>query len=151
MAFLERIQKELTEAIKAREELRTSVLRMVKAALKNKQVELMRPLEDAEVLQVLATLVKQRRESVELFKRGGRMDLAEKEIKEIGIIQSYLPAEPTEAELAAAIEGALAETGASSVKQMGAVIRAARARLQGKTVDGKVLSERVRARLAGLN
>ena len=151
MAFLERIQKDLTEAMKTREQLRTSVLRMVKTALKNKEVEKLRPLEDAEVLQVLLTLVKQRRESVELFTRGGRMDLAEKETKEIGIIETYLPAAPSEAELAEAIEAAVAETSANSLKQMGAVIKAARARLQGKPVDGKLLSERVREQLAGMS
>ncbi len=126
MAFIERIQKDLTQAMKMKDELRLSVLRMVKTALKNKEIEKIRPLEDAEALQVLQTLVKQRRESVEQFTQGGRKDLADKETKEIAIIESYLPA-----------------------KQMGAVIKAARARLEGKTVDGKVLSDRVRERLGG--
>ncbi len=147
MNFIERIQKDLTEAMKTKEELRLSVLRMVKTALKNKQVEKMRPLEDAEALQVLQTLVKQRRESIEQFTRGGRTDLADKETREIAIIESYLPAPPSEAELDQAIEAAISETGANSPKQMGAVIKAARARLAGKTVDGKVLSDRVRQRL----
>jgi uncharacterized protein YqeY len=149
MTFVERIQKELTEAMKSKDELRLSVLRMLKSALKNKQVEKMRPLEDAETLQVLQTLVKQRRESVEQFTKGGRMDLAEKESKEIVILESYLPAAPTDAELAAAIEAAITETGANSPKQMGAAIKAARARLEGKAIDGKLLSDRVRERLAG--
>jgi len=149
MAFIERIQKDLTEAMKTKEELRLSVLRMVKTALKNKEVEKIRPLEDAEALQVLQALVKQRRESVEQFTRGGRNDLADKEAKEIAIIESYLPAPPTEAELDQAIGAAIAETGANSPKQMGAVIKAARARLEGKTIDGKVLSDRVRERLSG--
>ncbi len=149
MSFIDRIQKDLTEAMRRKDELRLSVLRMVKTALKNKEVEKIRPLEDAEALQVLQTLVKQRRESVEQFTRGGRTDLAEKETREIAIIESYLPAAPTPAELDQAIEAAIAETSASSPKQMGAVIKAARARLDGKTVDGKVLSDRVRERLAG--
>jgi uncharacterized protein YqeY len=149
MTFIERIQKDLTEAMKMKEELRLSVLRMVKTALKNKEIEKIRPLEDAEALHVLQTLVKQRRESVEQFTQGGRKDLADKETKEIAIIESYLPAAPSDAEISQAIEAALAETGATSSKQMGAVIKAARARLEGKTVDGKVLSDRVRERLGG--
>ena len=136
--------------MRTKEELRLSVLRMVKTALKNREVEMMRPLEDAEALQVLQTLVKQRRESVEQFIRGGRTDLADKETKEIAIIESYLPTAPSEAELDQAIEAALVETGANSAKQMGVVIKAAKARLSGKTVDGKVLSDRVRERLARL-
>lgn len=148
MSFEERIQKDLTEALKGKNELRLSVLRMVKSALKLKSVEKIGPLEDAEALQVLQTLVKQRRESVEQFTKGGRMDLAEKETKEIAIIESYLPAAASDDELRAAIEAAIAETGANSPKQMGGVIKAAKARLAGKTVDGKVLSDRVRERLA---
>ena len=147
MSLEEQIQKELTEAMKLKDELRLSVLRMVKSALKLKSVEKMRPLEDAESLQVLQTLVKQRRESVEQFTKGGRMDLADKETREIAIIESYLPAAASDAELKAAIEAAVAETGANSPKQMGAVIRAAKARLAGKSVDGKILSDRVRERL----
>ncbi len=149
MAFIERIQKDLTQAMKMKDELRLSVLRMVKTALKNKEIEKIRPLEDVEALQVLQTLVKQRRESVEQFTQGGRKDLADKETKGIAIIESYLPAAPSDAEISQAIEAALAETGAASSKQMGAVIKAARARLEGKTVDGKVLSDRVRERLGG--
>jgi len=149
MAFIERIQKELTEAMKRKDELRLSVLRMVKTALKNKQIEKIRALEEAEELQVLQTLVKQRRESVEQFTRGGRQDLADKETKEIAILESYLPAAPSDAELDQAIAAAIAETGANSPKQMGAVIKAARARLEGKTIDGKALSDRVRERLGG--
>ncbi len=149
MAFIERIQKDLTEAMKSKDELRLSTLRMMKTALKNKEIEKIRPLEEAESLQVLQTLVKQRRESIEQFTRGGRMDLADKETKEIAIIESYLPAAPNDAELDAAITAAIAETGAHSPKQMGAVIKAAKAKLEGKTVDGKLLSDRVRDRLSG--
>ncbi len=149
MGLVERIQKELTAAMKEKDELRLSTLRMVKSALKNKEIEKIRPLEEAEALAVLQTLVKQRRESIEQFTKGGRMDLAEKETKEIGIIEGYLPAAPSDAEMIQAIDAAIAETGANSPKQMGAVIKSAKARLEGKTVDGKALSDRVRERLSG--
>ena len=148
MALIERIQKDLTEAMMSKDELRLSVLRMAKSALKYKEIEKVRPLEDAESLQVLQTLVKQRRESVEQFARGGRQDLADKETKEIAILENYLPAAPSDSDLTAAIETAIAETGANSPKAMGAVIKAAKARLEGKAVDGKVLSDRVRERLS---
>lgn len=148
MTLAERIQKELTEAMKSKDELRLSVLRMAKSAVKLKEVEKIRPLDEAETVQVLQTLVKQRRESVEQFTKGGRTDLADKETREIAIIEEYLPAAPSEAELAHAIEAAIAETRATSAKQMGAVIKAAKAQLAGKTVDGKLLSDRVRERLA---
>jgi uncharacterized protein YqeY len=148
MSFGERIQKDLTDAMKAKDELRLSVLRMIKAALKNKEVEKIRPLEEGEVLQVLQTLVKQRKESIEQFTKGGRQDLADKETRELAIVESYLPAGATAAEMDAAIAKAIAETGANSMKQMGAVVKAAKAALEGKTVDGKALSDRVRERLS---
>ena len=150
MALIERIQKDLTEAMMSKDELRLSVLRMIKSALKYKEVEKVRPLEDAEATQVLQTLVKQRRESVEQFTRGGRQDLADKETKEIGILETYLPAAASDSDMSAAIEAAIGETGANSPKAMGAVIKATKARLEGKTVDGKLLSDRVRERLAKL-
>ncbi len=149
MPLTDTIQKDLASAMKARDELRLSVLRMVKAALHNREVEKMRPLEDAESVQLLQSLVKQRRESVEQFTKGGRPELAEKETQEIAIIESYLPAAPSGEELEQAIAAAIAETGATSAKQMGAVVKAARARLVGKNVDGKALSDRVRTRLGG--
>jgi uncharacterized protein len=148
MSYIERIQNDLTAAMKGKDELRLSVLRMVKSALKNKEIEKMRPLEDMESLQVLQTLVKQRHESVEQFTKGGRKDLAEKEKKEIAIIEEYLPTAPSDQEIHEAIEAAIEEEGADSLKQMGAVIKAARAKLAGKTVDGKALSDRVRDRLS---
>jgi uncharacterized protein len=147
MSYIERIQSDLTAAMKQKDELRLSVLRMMKSALKNKEIEKVRPLDDLESLQVLQTLVKQRRESVEQFVKGGRNDLAEKEAKEIKIIETYLPAAPSDEEIRRAVEAAIAEAGADSLKQMGAVIKAARAHLEGKAVDGKVLSDRVRDRL----
>jgi len=148
MGYLDRIQKDLTDAMKAKDELRLSVLRMMKSALKNKEIEKTRPLEDAESLQVLQTLIKQRKDSAEQFARGGRADLAEKETREIGFIEAYLPAAADQGEMDRAIESAIVETSANSPKQMGAVIKAARARLEGKSVDGKALSERVRERLS---
>jgi uncharacterized protein YqeY len=148
MTLAERIQKDLTEAMKAKAELRLSVLRMVKSAIKLKEVEKIRPLDEAETIQVFQTLIKQRRESIEQFTKGGRMDLADKETREIAIIEEYLPAAPSDAELAQAIEAAIAETGANSPKQMGGVVKAAKAKLAGKAVDGKLLSDRVRERLA---
>src|SRR5438477_1078957 len=123
MSLTERIQKDLTDAMKARDELRLSVLRMVKSALKHKEIEKIRPLDEAESLQVLQTLVKQRKESIEQFTKGGRSDLADKESREITIIEEYLPAGASEADLDGAIEAAIAETGANSPKQMGAVIK----------------------------
>jgi uncharacterized protein len=147
MKLTERIQNDLTQAMKSKDELRLSVLRMMKSAIKMKEIEKIRALDDAEALQVLNTLVKQRRESVEMFAKGGRQDLVDKETKEIAIIETYLPAGASDADLDAAIAAAIAEAGANSLKQMGAVIKAARARLEGKTVDGKALSDRVRDRL----
>jgi uncharacterized protein YqeY len=150
MALMEQIQKDLTAAMMSKDELRLSVLRMVKSALKYKEIEKVRALEDAEALQVLQTLLKQRRESVEQFAKGGRQDLADKETKEIAILEAYLPAGASDAEMAKAIDDAVAETGANSMKQMGAVVKAAKAKLEGKTVDGKILSDRVRERLSKL-
>jgi uncharacterized protein YqeY len=148
MGLVQRIQEDLTQAMKGKDELRLSVLRMMKSALKNKEVEKIRPLEESEVLQVLQTLIKQRRESIEMFTKGGRPELAAKETKEIAFIEAYLPSAPTAAEMGQAIERAIAETGANSPKQMGAVVKSAKVLLEGKTVDGKVLSDRVRERLA---
>jgi uncharacterized protein YqeY len=147
MSYIDRIQKDLTVAMREKDELRLSVLRMVKSSLKYKEIEKVRPLDDLESLQVLQTLVKQRRESVEQFTKGGRKDLAEKETKEIAIIEEYLPAAPSDEEIRRAVEEAINDESADSLKQMGAVIKAARAKLEGKAIDGKVLSDRVRERL----
>jgi uncharacterized protein len=148
MSYLSRIETDLTAAMKAKDELRLSTLRMVKSALKYKEVEKMHALDDMESLQVLQTLVKQRRESIQQFRQGGRNDLAEKEAKEIAIIEQYLPAAPTDEEIQRAVEEAIASEGAGSLKQMGAVVKAARARLEGKAIDGKMLSDKVRERLS---
>jgi len=149
MKLIDKIQADMTAAMKAREEFRLGVLRMVKAALKNKEIEKVRALEPAEEFGVLQTLVKQRHDSIEQFTKGGRIELAEKEKREIPIIEAYLPSGATAEEMDAAIAAAIAETGASSPKQMGAVIKAARAKLEGKTIDGKALSDRVKAKLGG--
>jgi uncharacterized protein YqeY len=147
MGYLERIQTDLTAAMKQKDELRLSVLRMVKSALKLKEIDKMRPLDDLESLQILQTLVKQRKESIEQFIEGGRKDLADKEAKEITIIEQYLPAAPSDEEMARAIAESVSETGADSLKQMGAVVKAARAKLEGKAIDGKALSDKVRETL----
>src|SRR5713226_4608791 len=148
MSLLEQLQKDMVEAMRAKDELRLSVVRGIKAAIKHKEVEKIRPLEVAETLQVLQTLVKQRKESIDQFTKGGRAELAEKETKELAIIETYLPAGATPVEMNAAIAKAIAETGANSIKQMGAVVKAAKAQLEGKSVDGKALSDRVRSRLS---
>ena len=148
MSLAEKIQKDLTDAMRAKDELRLSVLRMVKSAITYKETEKMRKIDEAESIQLLQTLVKQRKESIEQFGKGGRQDLVEKETKELAIIEGYLPAGASDAEMDAAISKAIAETGATSMKQMGAVVKAAKTALEGKTVDGKALSDRVRARLS---
>ena len=150
MSLAEKIQKDLVDAMRAKEELRLSVLRGIKAAIKHKEVEKIRVIDDAEVLQILQTLVKQRKESIEQFTKGNRPELAEKETKELAILESYLPAGASAAEMNAAIDKAVAETGANSMKQMGAVVKAAKSALEGKLVDGKPLSDLVRERLSKL-
>jgi hypothetical protein len=147
MGIVEQVGKDLIAAMKAQEALKLSVLRMMKAALKNKQVELGKPLEDPEAMAVLRTLVKQRRESIEQFRKGARDDLADKEEAEIKIVETYLPAAASEAEIAAAVAAAIAETGAAQVKDLGKVMKAAMAKLVGKNVDGRRVNEQVRAKL----
>jgi uncharacterized protein len=148
MNLSEKIQKDLTEAMRSKDELRLSVLRGVKSAIKYKETEKIRALDEAESIQILQTLVKQRKESIDQFGKGGRQDLVDKETKELAILESYLPAAASEAEMDAAISKAIAETGANSMKQMGGVVKASKAALEGKVVDGKALSDRVRARLS---
>ena len=148
MTLAERIQKDLTDAMRSKEELRLSVLRGVKSAIKYKETEKIHTLDEAETIQILQTLVKQRKESIDQFGKGNRQDLVDKETKELAILESYLPASAGDAEMDDAIAKAFAETGATSMKQMGAVVKAAKGHLEGKVVDGKALSDRVRARLA---
>lgn len=149
MPLLDEIQRDMTAAMKARDEARLNALRLIKAALKRHEVDTGKPLDAQTELKVLNTLLKQRQEAIEMFRQGGRADLAEKEEAERKIIEAYMPAEATEAEIEAAIRAAIQETGATSAKQMGAVMKAAQAKLAGKRVDGKALSEKVRARLSG--
>lgn len=150
MTLSEQIQKDIVAAMKSKEEMRLSVLRMVKSALQLKEVEKMRPLDAAESIQLLQTLAKQRKESIDQFAKGGRQDLVEKESKELAILETYLPASATAGEMDEAIAKAIADTGATSIKQMGAVVKAAKEALTGKAVDGKALSDRVREHLAKL-
>ena len=150
MSLSETIQKDIVTAMKAKDELRLSVLRMVKSALQLKEVEKLRKLDDAESIQLLQTLVKQRKESIEQFTKGGRQDLVDNETRQLAVVESYLPAGASEAEMDAAVTQAIADTKAASVKQMGAVVKAAKEILTGKAVDGKALSDRVRDRLSKL-
>ena len=148
MALLDRIQTDMVAAMRAKDEARLNAIRMIKAALKKHEVDSMKPLDEATELQVLNTLVKQRREAADMFRKGGRAELADKEEAELRLIESYMPAAPSEQEIEAAIAAALAETGVTSLKQMGVVMKAAQAKLAGKRVDGKALSEKVRAKLS---
>jgi uncharacterized protein YqeY len=150
MTLSELIQKDIVVAMKAKDEMKLSVLRMAKAAMQLREVEKMRKLDEAESIQLLQTLLKQRKESIDQFTKGGRQDLVDKEVKEAAILESYLPAGASEAEMDEAIAKAIADTGANSMKQMGAVVKAAKDVLSGKSVDGKVLSDRVRAALSKL-
>lgn len=149
MALVEQIDKDLIAAMKAKQELPLSVLRMMKAALKNKQIELGKPLGDSEAVGVLRTLVKQRHESAEAFRKGGREDLAGKEDAEVKIVEAYLPAAASDEEIDAAVAAAIAETGATNAKDLGKVMKAAMAKLAGKNADGKRVNEKARAKLGG--
>jgi uncharacterized protein len=148
MSLTDSISADIARAMKAKEATTLTALRMLKTALTNKSIEKGRVLEGAEELQVVAALVKQRRDSIEQFEAAGRVELADKERAEIAVLTAYLPAEAGEAEIAAAIEAALASTGATSAKDMGRVMKAAMSALAGKTVDGKKVNEAVRSRLS---
>src|SRR5580698_308194 len=149
MPLLEQLAKDIVSAMKARDEERLSTVRMMKSALQKAHVDAApTPLDDAADLQVLKILVKQRTDAAEMFRKGGREDSALKEESQRAIIESYLPAGASDEDMRAAIDAAVAETGATSAKQMGLVMKAAQAKLAGKTVDGKWISERVKAKLA---
>ena len=148
MALLDRIQQDMVSAMKSKDEARLGALRMMKSALKKFEVDSMKPLNEGTEMQVVQTLVKQRRESADLFRKGNRPELADKEEAEIQLLETYLPSAPSSAELEEAVTAAIAETGATSSKQMGAVMKAASAKLAGKRVDGKALSEMVKQRLS---
>jgi uncharacterized protein len=146
--LLDQIQKDMTAAMKGREEARLDALRMIKTALKKHEIDSMKPLDEPTELQILNTLIKQRKEASEMFRKGNRPELADKEDAELKLIESYMPSAPTGEEVDRAIAEAMAETGVTSLKQMGVVMKAAQAKLAGKRVDGKALSERVRSKLA---
>jgi uncharacterized protein YqeY len=148
MALLEQIQKDMIEAMKAKDESRLSTVRMIKAALKKQEIDSMKPLDEGTELQVMNTLMKQGREAADQFRKGGREDLAEKEETELRIITRYLPPAPTSAQVEDAVAAAIAETGANSPKQMGVVMKAAQAKLAGKRIDGKTLSDLVKQKLS---
>lgn len=149
MTLMERIGQDITEAMRARDQARLVPLRMAKAALMNREVEKGRPLDTAEAEGVIASLLKQRRDSVEQFAKGGREDLASRERAEIQVLETYLPPPLDPAELDRAVEAAVAETGATGPRDIGKVMKAAMARLTGSTVDGRAVNELVRRRLGG--
>ena len=151
MSLVEQIQKDIVTAMKARDEQRLSTLRMVKSALKNREVDKMAPLDEKESQTVLATLIKQRKDSVEQFTKGGRQEMADKEAAEIVLIEAYLPKAAGEADIVAGVKAAIAEMGAPTMKDMGTVMKNAMARFSaaGMRVDGKVVSEAVKRELAG--
>jgi uncharacterized protein YqeY len=149
MSLLDQITHDIADAMKQKDQTSLSTLRMLKAALMNREVEKKRPLDQAESLQVVHSLVKQRRDSIEQFRAGGRQDLVDKEQAEVAFLQRYLPAPADEATIRDAIEAAIAETGAAGPKDMGKVMKAASGRLAGRTVDGRALSEAVKKRLTG--
>jgi uncharacterized protein YqeY len=147
MSLKEKIISDLTEAMKAKDAARLSTLRMVKANLMNRQIEKGGELTDEEVTKALQSLVKQRRDSIEQYEKAGRAELAEKEAAEISHIENYLPQAATADEIAAAVDAAVTETGASSMKDMGSVMKAAMVKLAGKSAEGKLVSEAVKAKL----
>ncbi|MBI2220662.1 MAG: GatB/YqeY domain-containing protein [Acidobacteria bacterium] len=147
MTLTEQVNADLASAMRAKEPSRLVALRMLKTALTNKSIEKGRDLDDHEGLQVIGTLIKQRRDSIEQFEKGGRKDLAAKEAAEIAVLEGYLPPPVSEAELADAVEAAVAETGASSPKDMGTVMKAVMAKLAGRTADGRTVSDMVKRRL----
>ena len=149
MSLGKQIVSDLTAAMKAQDAGRTSTLRMVKAAMMNRQIEKGGELNDDEVQKLLSSLVKQRRDSIEQYEKAGRQELVDKEQAEIAVIETYLPQAASQAEIEAAVAAAIAETGASSMKDMGKVMKAAQAALAGKNADGKTISETVKAKLAG--
>ena len=148
MPLIDQVQQDMVAAMKSKAEARLSALRMIKAALMKAKVDSPKPLDEAAEMQILKSLIKQRLDAAEMFRKAGREEQAAKEEAERALIEGYLPAGATEAEIDAAIAEAMAETGATSAKQMGVVMKAAQAKLKGKTVDGKAMSDKVRAKLA---
>ncbi|MGH9513369.1 MAG: GatB/YqeY domain-containing protein [Terriglobales bacterium] len=150
MSLTEQIQSDITDAMRARDELRLSTLRMVKSALKNREIEKMAPLDDKEAQQVLSTLIKQRKESVEQFTKGGRQELADKETAEIAMIEAYMPKAAGDDQIVAGVKAVIAEMGSPTLKDMGTVMKNVMARFSGADirVDGKLVSDVVKKELA---
>jgi hypothetical protein len=148
MGLQQKIDQDLIQAMKNREELKLSTLRMMKTAAKNRQVDLQRALEDAEVIQVLKSLIKQRRDSMEQYVKGGRKDLADKEEMEIGIIEQYLPPVLSQEEVERVVDETILALGAASLKDMGPVMKAVMEKLSSAVVDGKAVSQLVRSKLS---
>jgi len=149
MSLKEKIVSDLTASMKAQDAPRTSTLRMVKAAVMNREIEKHGELDDEEMSKLLRSLVKQRRDSVEQYEKGGRQELADKEKTEIEVIEAYLPQAASRDEIETAVAAAISETGASSMKDMGRVMKTVQAALTGKNADGRTLSEIVKAKLSG--
>src|SRR5215472_6558859 len=149
MTLQEKIQKDIADAMRSKDSLRLNVLRMMKTAVKNKEIEKMQALDEPEVLAVFHTLVKQRKDSIDQFRKGGREELAQKEEAEIKIIDEYLPAAASDEEIRKAIQEAVTESGATSMKDMGKVMAGTKAKLAGKTIDGARVSELVKEQLSG--
>ena len=147
MSLSEQIQKDMIAAMKAKEELRLSTLRMVKSALKNKEIDKRAALDEKEELQVFSTLIKQRRDSIEAFEKGNRPELAKKEADEIAIIEAYMPKAVSEADIIAAVNATIAEMGSPTMKDMGTVMKNTMAKFAGARVDGKLVSETVKKQL----
>ena len=147
MSLQDRLTEDLKLAMKARDQLRMDVIRMIKAAVMNKELENKKDLDDAEMSRVMTTMIKQRRESVEQFEKGNRAELAAKERQEIAILESYLPQALSSGQLSTIVDAVIQETGAQSLKEMGAVMKAVMARVAGRPVDGKQISDLVRAKL----
>lgn len=148
MPLIDQVQQDMVVAMKAREEARLSALRMIKAALMKQKVDSPKPIDEAMEMSILKMLIKQRIDAAEMFRKAGREEQAAKEETERALIESYLPAGASVEEMDAAVEAAMAETGATTIKQMGAVMKAVQEKLKGKTVDGKALSDKVRAKLS---
>jgi uncharacterized protein len=147
MALLDQIQKDMVEAMKAKQEARLSTLRMMKSAMMKYKVDKMKEVDEAAGMEIMNTLIKQRHDSADMFRKGGRPEMAEKEEAEIKLIESYMPSAPTAEEMESAVASAIAETPGASVKQMGVVMKSAQAKLAGKRIDGKALSDLVRSKL----
>ncbi|HUR37284.1 MAG TPA: GatB/YqeY domain-containing protein [Terriglobales bacterium] len=149
MSIAEQISKDMTDAMRAREEFRLGVLRMMKSAVKSKEIDKRAPLEDSETLAVLSTMIKQRKESIDQFTKGNRPELAEKEAREIVLIEAYMPKSASEEQITETVKVTIAEMGSPTIKDMGTVMKNVMAKFAGARVDGKMVSEAVKRELAG--